>query len=213
MYGRPSACQLAGGACPREGTGTKREPAGPISGKALQRENLWICWSASQRATSMLSRHCFGVSNGKSTSGSSESSATAQRAEELTVETFWRIYRARSRFDPSRDFGPWCRRIATNLALGHLKSLRRQPAAAPKRWVEAPAANAELLRDPDPRIEQAFRRLSPRLQLTATLALIEEKPYQEIADALGTSIGTVKSRVFRSIRLLRKYLRRLGIEP
>jgi len=133
-------------------------------------------------------------------------------AEELTVETFWRIYRARSRFDPTRDFGPWSRRIATNLALGHLKSLRRQPAVPPKRWVEAPA-DAEPLRDPDPRVEQAFRRLPPRLQLTATLALIEEKPYQEIADALGTSIGTVKSRVFRSIRLLRKYLKRLGIEP
>lgn len=134
-------------------------------------------------------------------------------AEELTVETFWRIYRARSRFDPARDFGPWSRRIATNLALGHLKSLRWQPAAPTKRWVEAPAAEAETLRDPDPRIEQAFRCLPARLQLTATLALIEEKPYQEIADALGTSIGTVKSRVFRSIRLLRKYLKRLGIEP
>jgi len=145
-------------------------------------------------------------------------------AEELTVETFWRIYRARSRFDPSRDFGPWCRRIATNLALGHLKSLGWQPAAPSthegpelpslaQRGVEAPAADAAPLPDPDPRIEQAFRRLPARLQLTATLALIEEKPYQEIADALGTSIGTVKSRVFRSIRLLRKYLRRLGIEP
>jgi RNA polymerase sigma-70 factor, ECF subfamily len=134
-------------------------------------------------------------------------------AEELTVETFWRIYRARSRFDPARDFGPWSRRIATNLALSHLKSLRSQSAAPPKRWAEAPAANPEPPRDPDPRIEQAFRRLPARLQLTATLALIEEKPYQQIADALETSIGTVKSRVFRSIRLLRKYLRRLGIEP
>jgi RNA polymerase sigma-70 factor (ECF subfamily) len=134
-------------------------------------------------------------------------------AEELTLETFWRIYRARSRFDPSRDFHPWCRRIATNLALGHLKSLRWQRAAPASRSVEPPAAEAEPAGDPDPRIEQAFRRLPARLQLTATLALIEEKPYQEIADALGTSIGTVKSRVFRSIRLLRKYLRRLGMEP
>jgi RNA polymerase sigma-70 factor (ECF subfamily) len=134
-------------------------------------------------------------------------------AEELTVETFWRIYRARSRFDPTRDFGPWCRRFATNLALGHLKSLRWQSKSPPNRLVELPAADSEPVRDPDPRIEQAFHRLPPRLQLTATLALIEERPYQEIADALGTSIGTVKSRVFRSVRLLRKYLKRLGIEP
>src|SRR5208337_5382467 len=45
-------------------------------------------------------------------------------AEDLTVETFWRIYRARSRFDAQRGFGPWARRIATNLALDHLSTER-----------------------------------------------------------------------------------------
>src|SRR5215469_11585950 len=46
-------------------------------------------------------------------------------AEDLTIETFWRIYRARARFDPSRSFGAWARRIATNLALEHVS--RRRP--------------------------------------------------------------------------------------
>src|SRR5262249_10345056 len=41
-------------------------------------------------------------------------------AEDLTVETFWRIYRARDRFDPQASFGPWARRIATNLAINHI---------------------------------------------------------------------------------------------
>lgn len=39
-------------------------------------------------------------------------------AEDLTVETFWRIYRAHARFDPRRAFGPWARRIATNAVPG-----------------------------------------------------------------------------------------------
>jgi RNA polymerase sigma-70 factor, ECF subfamily len=43
-------------------------------------------------------------------------------AEELTVETFWQIYRARARFSPSLGFGPWARRIATNL-VGFLNEL------------------------------------------------------------------------------------------
>ncbi len=47
----------------------------------------------------------------------------------------------------------------------------------------------------------------------ATLALIEEKPYEEIAEALGTSVGTVKSRVFRAVRMLRTKLKRMGVEP
>ena len=59
---------------------------------------------------------------------------------------------------------------------------------------------------------RAFRRLPPQLQVAATLALIEEQPYQEIADALGVSTGAVKVRVFRARRLLRKELKRQGIE-
>lgn len=33
-------------------------------------------------------------------------------AEELTVETFWRVYRSHARFNPTRSFGAWTRRIA-----------------------------------------------------------------------------------------------------
>ena len=47
-------------------------------------------------------------------------------AEDLTLETFWRIYRAHARFDPERCFGAWARRIATNLALDHLAKAGRE---------------------------------------------------------------------------------------
>jgi len=78
-------------------------------------------------------------------------------AEDLTVETLWRIYRARHQFRPDGNFGAWARRIATNLAM------------------------------------------------------VEERPYEEIAEALGTSVGAVKLRVFRAVRILRKRLRQVGI--
>jgi RNA polymerase sigma-70 factor (ECF subfamily) len=48
-------------------------------------------------------------------------------AEDLTVEVFWRIYRAHARFDPSRSFGAWARRIASNAALDYLRRARREP--------------------------------------------------------------------------------------
>src|SRR5438128_4202613 len=52
-------------------------------------------------------------------------------AEDLTIETFWRVYRSRARFDPARSFGAWTRRIAMNVALDHLKrTVRDRPAAA-----------------------------------------------------------------------------------
>ena len=47
-------------------------------------------------------------------------------AEDLTLETFWRIYRARARFDPSRSFETWARRIATNAAFDHMRSTRTE---------------------------------------------------------------------------------------
>src|SRR5437016_10518494 len=48
-------------------------------------------------------------------------------AEDLTVETFWRVYRARGRFDPAAgNFRAWARRIATNAALDHLRHARKR---------------------------------------------------------------------------------------
>src|SRR5258708_28659164 len=50
----------------------------------------------------------------------------ASTAEDVLVEAFWRAYRARARFDSSRSFGAWMRRIATNAARDHLRSVRPQ---------------------------------------------------------------------------------------
>jgi RNA polymerase sigma-70 factor, ECF subfamily len=133
-------------------------------------------------------------------------------AEDLTVETFWRIHRAHARFDPTRSFGAWARRIATNAALDHLKTARRDhdlPDDLPSRPLPDPGISEELRQ----KMARAFRRLPPQLRIAATLALIEEQPYQEIADALGVSIAAIKVRVFRARRVLRKELKRQGIEP
>lgn len=133
-------------------------------------------------------------------------------AEDLTVETFWRIYRVRARFDPARSFAPWARRIATNAALDHLKTVRPEtelPDDLPSPSVPEPGVPENLRR----KMVRAFSRLPPKLQVAATLALIEEQPYKEIAVALGISTGAVKVRVFRALRFLRKELKRQGIEP
>ena len=45
----------------------------------------------------------------------------AAAAEDITVEVFWRIHKARARFEAGRGFEPWARRIATNAALDWLR--------------------------------------------------------------------------------------------
>jgi RNA polymerase sigma-70 factor, ECF subfamily len=133
-------------------------------------------------------------------------------AEDLTVETFWRIHCAHARFDPARSFEAWARRIATNAALDHLRSAPPEtelPDDLPQPSQPDPGIAQEL----GQKTARAFARLPPKLRLTATLALIEEQPHKEIAEALGISTGAVKLRVFRALRLLRKNLKQQGIEP
>ena len=133
-------------------------------------------------------------------------------AEDLTVETFWRIYRARQRFDPSAgNFRAWARRIATNAALDHLRHPRRETELSedhPAATHGDPAVRRELRSH----IRRAFLELPAKYRLVATLALIEDEPYHEIAEAAGISAALVKVRVFRAVRMLRKKLNSLGVE-
>ncbi|HUI57136.1 MAG TPA: RNA polymerase sigma factor [Bryobacteraceae bacterium] len=137
-------------------------------------------------------------------------------AEDLTVETFWRIYRARARFDPHRPFGAWARRIATNLALEHLSRRRGEEPLGqdlPPRGAPSAAPDAAVDADVRAKVLAAFGELPAKLRAAATLAMIEETPYAEIAEALGISVNGVKSRVFRAVRLLRRSLEKRGVRP
>src|ERR1700676_2732310 len=70
-------------------------------------------------------------------------------AEDLTVETFWRIYRSRARFDN-----------ATNAALDHLRKSRRE-AELPADMPAASCPDAALQRETRDRIRKAFAHLPP----------------------------------------------------
>jgi RNA polymerase sigma-70 factor (ECF subfamily) len=135
-------------------------------------------------------------------------------AEDLTVETFWRIYRSRGRFDPAQSFGAWARRIATNAALDHLRKMRtlRAEVALPDGPSQGPPPDPAIQREVREQVLRCFRQLPTKLQIVATLALVEEQSYDEIANALGLSPGAVKLRVFRAVRKLRESLKRAGVE-
>jgi RNA polymerase sigma-70 factor (ECF subfamily) len=131
-------------------------------------------------------------------------------AEDLTVEVFWRVYRAHARFDPRRSFEAWARRIASNAALDHLRRTRRASAGAVPAQSGRPPASAAR-RDVEVRVERAFRQLPPKLRIVAQLALIDELAHEDIANALGISRSAVKSRASRALRLLKRAFEREGI--
>jgi RNA polymerase sigma-70 factor (ECF subfamily) len=132
-------------------------------------------------------------------------------AEDLTVETFWRIYRSRARFDPKGSFGAWAYRIATNAALDHLRKSRRET-ELPLDLAADPRPDPAVQRETRDRIRKAFAKLPAKYRLVATLALIEDEPHNRIADAAGISVSLVKVRLFRAVRMLRKQLSSLGVQ-
>jgi RNA polymerase sigma-70 factor, ECF subfamily len=131
-------------------------------------------------------------------------------AEDLAVEAFWRMYRAHARFDPQGHFGGWARRIATNVALDHLKKMRRERPLLMEA-VDEPGENPGVQRELREQIACAFEKLSPKLRVVATLGLIEEVPCREIAEALGIPEGTVRVRLFRAAKILREQLKDVSL--
>jgi RNA polymerase sigma-70 factor (ECF subfamily) len=135
----------------------------------------------------------------------------ASNTEDILIETFWRAYRGRANFDSSRSFGAWMRRIATNAACDHLRVTGpRANWITAADGIEGPKSADRVLGES---IAHAFRKLSPKLQVVATLALIEGQSHAEVAEALDLPVGTVKSRLSRGVHALRKELARLGIRP
>ena len=130
-------------------------------------------------------------------------------ADDALVETFWRAFRSRARFDAARPFGAWIRRIATNAALDQLRAMARRPA----QYVDGHDVPAPARPDGEVQhqVAMALRGLSPKLRVVATLGLIEERPLAEIADALDLPLGTVKSRLRLACARLQRLLADNGL--
>ena len=116
------------------------------------------------------------------------------------------MHRAHAQFDPTRSFGAWARRIATNLALDHLRKMRRE---VPLKVDTADVARADpaIQRETREQIAAAFQGLAPKLRVVATLSLIEDVPHREIAEALGISEVAMRVRLSRAMKFLREQLK------
>lgn len=142
----------------------------------------------------------------------------SQTAEDLTQETCLRAYKAFDSFEEGTNYQAWIFRIMSNLCTDHL---RRQARAPFIDWdcEEASATRARYCSDeerPDVQLlRKTFRgdafkamaRLSPEVRLVVSLALVEGFTYQEIADAAGCPVGTVRSRLNRGRQQLQKDLK------
>ncbi len=143
-------------------------------------------------------------------------------AEDLTQETFVRVYGAATRYRPSGRFPAWLFRIAGNLARRELRRRKLialvlgEPDTRPEEIFaslptsgsfdpESPLRDAEIRRA----MASALARLPERQRMAVLLRFYEEMPVADIATALGIGTRAAESLLSRATRTLRALLQDL----
>lgn len=138
---------------------------------------------------------------------------------DVAQEAFIKAYRALPNFRGESAFYTWLYRIAINTAKNHLVALGRRP---PRSDIEVEDAEqfesagdlreydtpeGLLIKDEIERVvADAIEQLPEDLRTAITLRELEGLSYEEIAEAMGCPVGTVRSRIFRAREAIQKRL-------
>ena len=145
-------------------------------------------------------------------------------AADVTQEVFLRIYTRLDGFRGEAPFRTWVYRITVNTCRDELRRRRRRPAPVEDQpaHVVAAAVTGSTRQDDDPArtvvgrevqatIQAALNQLPESFRAAVVLRDVQGLTYEEVAEVLGVSVGTVKSRIHRGRLLLRDRLAAAGL--
>lgn len=139
-------------------------------------------------------------------------------AEDLVQESFLRAYRFFHRYDPTLPFTSWLYRIMTNAHVDNVRkrnrlkttSLDQAGVDGVSAWEvpdNKPSPDRGMLDNSlDDAMQTALVAMTPEFRTAVILADVEGMAYDEIAEVMKTSVGTVRSRIHRGRKQLRNHL-------
>jgi RNA polymerase sigma-70 factor (ECF subfamily) len=132
-------------------------------------------------------------------------------AEDAAQETFLRVYTKIGSYNPNHKFSSWILSIASHYCIDLLRKRRFQLVSwddlPPWRWLPASDPEPEqatLASESRDDLHRLLQTIPPDYRAVIVLRYWHEMSYDEIAIVLNTTVGTVKSRLFRARKLLAK---------
>ena len=135
---------------------------------------------------------------------------THEDASDLSQEVFLRAFRGLRRFRGDSTVSTWLYRIGVNACLNKVSGRRAQETSlenAPQLAAAGADPSATMIQaEQGARVRSAVARLPRKQRATLILRVYHELSHQEIATALGTSVGAVKANFFHALGNLKKLL-------
>ena len=132
----------------------------------------------------------------------------AAAAEDIVQNVFVKLFRTIAQFRRESEFATWLYRSVANACMDEHRRRRRWLP-----WASVPEqAYQHELNGVDESVRAAIDKLSPKLRMPVLLKYFEDLSYEEIAETLGCSMGTVASRLNRGHKLLAQHLSFLNEE-